>query len=71
MGILDATELDREGAELKALLGAVDFAEARVPEVSTGSGRLAYRYAGISGFVVGIEPEVERLASAVEARSNA
>ena len=70
MGILDATELDPEGAELKALLGAVDFADACVLEVGTGGGRLAYQYAGISGSVVGVEPEVERLTSAVEACSN-
>ena len=62
-----ATELDPDGIESKALLGAADFDNARVLEVGTGDGRLAFRYANASALVVGIEPGVKELASALHA----
>ena len=62
-----ASELDPQGAELQALLNVADFSEARVLEVGSGEGRLVFRYAKVSPLVVGIEPKVAELASAVEA----
>jgi ubiquinone/menaquinone biosynthesis C-methylase UbiE len=62
-----ASELDPEGVESRALLQAADFNNARVLEVGAGDGRLAFRYANASAFVVGIEPQAKELASALEA----
>jgi ubiquinone/menaquinone biosynthesis C-methylase UbiE len=59
-----ASELDPHGVESRALLEAVDFDKARVLEVGSGDGRLAFRYANASAFVVGIEPEAKELAAA-------
>lgn len=58
-------ELDPNGVEARALLDAADFTQARVLEIGSGDGRLAFRYANASAFVVGIEPEADEL---VEAR---
>ncbi|NIR50576.1 MAG: methyltransferase domain-containing protein [Phycisphaerae bacterium] len=60
-------ELDPHGIESSALLRAADFNKARVLEVGTGDGRLAFRYAGATAFVVGIEPELKQITSALEA----
>jgi 2-polyprenyl-3-methyl-5-hydroxy-6-metoxy-1,4-benzoquinol methylase len=38
-------ELDPEGVESRTLLQAADFNNARVLEVGSGDGRLAFRYA--------------------------
>lgn len=62
-----ASELDPQGAEPQALLDAADFNNARVLEVGSGDGRLAFRYAEACPFVAGIEPKVEEVASAVDA----
>ena len=62
-----ATELDPDGVESQVLLQAADFSNARVLEVGSGDGRLAFRYANASAFVVGIEPQEKELAAAVEA----
>ena len=62
-----ASELDPDGEESRALLQATDFNNARVLEVGSGDGRLAFRYANASAFVVGIEPQQKDLATAVEA----
>ena len=62
-----ATELDLRGMESRVLLRAADFEKARVLEVGSGDGRLAFRYASASAFVVGIEPEAEEIVSALEA----
>lgn len=57
-------ELDPDGVEARALLHAANFDRARVLEVGSGDGRLAFRYAKASAFVVGIEPEAHQLAEA-------
>ena len=62
-----ASELDPDGVESRTLLQATDFSNARVLEVGSGDGRLAFRYAKASAFVVGIEPQETELATAVEA----
>ena len=61
------SELDPDGVESRALLQATDFNNARVLEVGSGDGRLAFRYANASAFVVGIEPQEKELAAAAEA----
>ena len=48
-------EGDPEGREPRELLAAVDFTNARVLEVGCGDGRLAFRYAKATPFVVGID----------------
>jgi len=55
------TELDPDGAESAALLDAAPFNQARVLEVGSGDGRLAFRYAMVSASVVGIEPHAAQL----------
>jgi ubiquinone/menaquinone biosynthesis C-methylase UbiE len=55
------TELEPEGAEFTALLETASFKQARVLEVGSGDGRLAFRYAKASASVVGIEPDVTQL----------
>lgn len=59
-----ATELDPEGAESAALVAAAPFNQARVLEVGSGDGRLAFRYAMVSASVVGIDPDATQLALA-------
>ena len=56
-----ATELDPDGAESTAILQAAQFNQARVLEVGSGDGRLAFRYAMVSASVVGIEPDATQL----------
>jgi ubiquinone/menaquinone biosynthesis C-methylase UbiE len=58
------TQLDPHGVESAALLEAAPFNQARVLEVGSGDGRLAFRYATASASVVGIEPDATALASA-------
>ena len=62
-----ASELDPQGAEPQALLDAVDFTNARILEIGSGDGRLTFRYAKVSPFVVGVEPSAKEVAGAVEA----
>jgi len=62
-----AEELDPQGVESRALLEAAEFDGARVLKVGSGDGRLAFRYAGASAFVVGIEPVLKEIGSAFEA----
>ena len=60
------SELDPEGVESRTLLQAADFNNARVLEIGSGDGRLAFRYANASAYVVGIEPKAKELSSALE-----
>jgi ubiquinone/menaquinone biosynthesis C-methylase UbiE len=59
------SELDRKGAELRAIQSAADFRNARVLEIGCGDGRLTFRYAGETRSVVGIDPKEGNLAPAV------
>ena len=61
-----ASDLDPSGVESRALLKAADFNGARVLEVGSGDGRLAFRYASASAFVVGVEPDLEGITEALE-----
>ena len=60
------SELDPQRVETRELLEAGDFDGARVLEVGCGDGRLAFRYASASAFLVGIEPGMQEIASALE-----
>ena len=62
-----ANELDPLGIETQKLLDATDFSNARVLEIGAGDGRLTFRYAKTSSFVVAIDPKVGEAASAVDA----
>lgn len=62
-----SAELDPHGAESEALLGTATFHGARVLEIGCGDGRLAFRYASASAFVVGIEPLLDEVRSAQRA----
>jgi ubiquinone/menaquinone biosynthesis C-methylase UbiE len=56
-----ATEIDPARVMPRAILGAVDFCDARVLEVGAGDGRLTFQYAAVAGSVVGIdtkEPDI-------------
>lgn len=61
-------DLDPEGAEPRALSTAVDFDASRVLEVGCGDGRLAFRYAMETAFVIGIDPGREDIRAACAAR---
>jgi ubiquinone/menaquinone biosynthesis C-methylase UbiE len=61
------TDIDPDRVEPHMLLQAAEFTSARVLEIGAGDGRLAFRYANASAFVVGIEPESRSLASAISA----
>jgi ubiquinone/menaquinone biosynthesis C-methylase UbiE len=63
-----ATVIDPVGKEPKALCDAAIFADARVLEVGCGSGRLAFRYAGVTRATVGIDPGADDIVAAVAAR---
>lgn len=66
-----ATEVDPAGLELRTILQAVDFRDARILEVGAGDGRLTFRYAGEPRSVVGIdmkEPEIRSAAKTARAR---
>lgn len=62
-----ATSLDPAGDEIRALLDAAVFAGARVLEIGSGNGRLAFRYAGVTRSVVGLESNADDVAAAVAA----
>lgn len=59
-----STELDPFGVESRALLRSADFSDARVLEIGSGDGRLAFRYANTSASVIGIEIKPDEVASA-------
>ena len=71
-----ATEIDPAGVMPRAILGAVDFRDARVLEVGAGDGRLTFQYAAEPRSVVGIdtkEPDIRAASSqrpGVEVRGN-
>lgn len=60
-------ERDPEGIETRHLHRLVDFGNSRVLEIGCGDGRLTWRYAQAAGRVIGIDPNAERLAAAVQA----
>ncbi len=61
-----ASQLDPEGVESRALLGAANFTGARVLEIGSGDGRLTFRYASRSRTVAAVELERQPMTAAVE-----
>lgn len=61
------TDIDPDRVEARTLLQAAAFDNARVLEVGSGDGRLAFRYADAPAFVVGIEQDARSVASAIAA----
>jgi ubiquinone/menaquinone biosynthesis C-methylase UbiE len=55
---------DPENNETQHLLAIPDLQDARVLEIGTGNGRLAWRYAGMTRSVTAIELDPVRLAEA-------
>jgi ubiquinone/menaquinone biosynthesis C-methylase UbiE len=61
-----ATNIDPTGTELRALLSAADFPGARVLEIGSGNGRLAFRSASVAESVVGLESVADEIAVAAQ-----
>ena len=59
---------DPQGTETKIIHEFVDFADKQVLEIGCGDGRVTWRYAELAAGVVGIDPDEEDIAVAVEAR---
>lgn len=59
-----STQHDPEQAEVKALHDIANIIGANVLEIGCGDGRLTWRYAAHSMRVFGIDPNLERLATA-------
>ena len=57
-------ERDPENVETRTLHAHADLTGARVLEIGCGEGRLIGRYAGIAGWVVGLDYDPVRLAGA-------
>jgi 2-polyprenyl-3-methyl-5-hydroxy-6-metoxy-1,4-benzoquinol methylase len=58
---------DPQEREIKALFDFVgDFSGLRVLEIGCGDGRLTWHYVGKTSFVSGIDPNEERIASAMK-----
>jgi ubiquinone/menaquinone biosynthesis C-methylase UbiE len=60
-----ATTIDPAGIELRALVRAAHFPGARVLEIGSGTGRLAFRAASVARTVVGLESFADDVAFAV------
>lgn len=59
---------DPEKIEVEYLQAFADLKDASILEVGCGDGRLTWRYAQHTRRVIGIDPDPDRLASAVETR---
>ena len=59
-------EFDPHGVESQSLLKATDFNGARVLEIGSGDGRLSFRFARTPSSVIGIEPELKVLETALK-----
>jgi len=64
-----AIQRDPEAIETRTIHEFASFANARVLEIGCGDGRLTWRYAASARQVVGIDPNIERVAAAVGNRS--
>jgi ubiquinone/menaquinone biosynthesis C-methylase UbiE len=60
------TSIDPAGTELRALLRGANFSDARVLEIGSGNGRLAFRAASVARSVVGVESFADDVAVAVQ-----
>ncbi len=66
-----AIQRDPEGIETRTIHEFASFANTRVLEIGCGDGRLTWRYAASTRQVVGIDPNIERVTTAVGNRSAA
>lgn len=64
-------EVDPERVELEALDRLVDLDGRRVLEVGCGNGRLTYRYANRTTYVLGVDPDAAAIADARAVRPRA
>ena len=55
---------DHERNEISALFSMVDLNGQRVLEIGSGTGRLTFRYAGITAHVTAVEPSAKSVAIA-------
>jgi ubiquinone/menaquinone biosynthesis C-methylase UbiE len=62
-----SSQRDPEGVEPQWLDDFADLKQARVLEIGCGDGRLTWRYAESANRVTGIDPDAERLQTALEA----
>ncbi len=58
--------LDPEDTETTALLDYADFTNKRVLEIGCGDGRLTWRYAEHAAHVIAIDPEADRIETAIK-----
>src|SRR5512141_1300985 len=58
-------QLDPENSETTALLAYADFTDKRVLEIGCGDGRLTWRYADRAAHVIAIDPNKDRIDSAI------
>ncbi len=58
-------QIDPEEAEPRYLHDFAALSGARVLEVGCGKGRMTWRYAASAGFVTGIDPAADRVATAL------
>jgi 2-polyprenyl-3-methyl-5-hydroxy-6-metoxy-1,4-benzoquinol methylase len=63
-----ALTVDPDGVELATIDELVDLRNMRVLEVGCGDGRLTFRYADRTAYVLGIDPDREAIAFAREDR---
>jgi cyclopropane fatty-acyl-phospholipid synthase-like methyltransferase len=61
-------EVDPDRVELEAVDRLVDLDDKRVLEVGCGNGRLTYRYAHRTTYVLGVDPDAAAIADARAAR---
>jgi 2-polyprenyl-3-methyl-5-hydroxy-6-metoxy-1,4-benzoquinol methylase len=59
-------QLDPEDSETTALLDFADFTNKRVLEIGCGDGRLTWRYADRAAHVIAIDPEADRIETAIK-----
>lgn len=61
-------EIDPEGAEMAALQRLASLNGRRVLELGCGDGRLTFKYARDTAFVLAVDPDAEKIADALTAR---
>jgi predicted RNA methylase len=59
-------QLDPEDSETTALLDYADFTDKYVLEIGCGDGRLTWRYADRAARVIAIDPDADRIATAIK-----
>lgn len=60
-----SSQRDPEGVEIRYLADIADLKDSRVLEVGCGDGRLTWRYAHTARSVVAVDPDGERVVTAI------